>query len=319
MAAGIVPAAGSSDGAGSIRIPASCCGLVGLKPTRGRISWAPDSGEPLFGLAVVHAVTRSVRDCAVLLDIAHGPAPGDPSTAPAPTGPYLAEVSADPGRLRIGWTALAPTGVPVDPACAAAVERTAALLEGLGHEVVPAAPTFDAGVLADDMVVVWAVGNAGSHDAIVSMLGREPEPDELEPTTWELVELGKATTAVGLAGAIGRMQLEARRIAAFFETYDLWLTPTLAQPPALLGVLNQSYGGAREWWTTDLAFNPWNPIANFTGQPSISLPLDWQEGLPIGTMLTGRFGGEDVLFRVAGQLEQASPWHDRRPPEPLPG
>ena len=192
------------------------------------------------------------------------------------------------------------------------------MLEGLGHEVVPAAPTFDADVLADDMVVVWAVGNAGSHDAIVSMLGRVPEPDELEPTTWELVELGKATTAVGLAGAIGRMQFEARRIAAFFETYDLWLTPTLAQPPALLGVLNQSYGGAREWWTIDLAFNPWNPIANFTGQPSISLPLDWHEGLPIGSMLTGRFGREDVLFRVAGQLEQASPWHDRHPPEPLP-
>ena len=318
VAAGIVPAAGSSDGAGSIRIPASCCGLVGLKPTRGRISWAPDSGEPLFGLAVVHSVTRTVRDCAALLDVSHGPAAGDPSIAPPPSGPYLAEVSADPGRLRIGWTAEAPTGTPVDPACVAAVERTAALLEGLGHEVVQAAPSFNSGVLADDMVVVWAVGNAASHDAIARTLGRDLEPDELEPTTWELVELGASSSAVDLAGAVGRLQREGRGVAAFFETYDLWLTPTLAQPPAPLGVLNQSYGGGRDWWTVDLAFNPWNPIANFTGQPSISLPLDWHEGLPIGTMLTGRFGREDVLLRVAGQLEQASPWHERRPPEPVP-
>lgn len=319
VAAGIVPAAGSSDGAGSIRIPASCCGLVGLKPTRGRISSAPDPGNPLFGLSVVHSVTRTVRDCAALLDVAHGPMPGDPSVAPAPAGPYLAEVSADPGRLRIGWTAEAPTGAPVDPVCVAAVERTAALLEGLGHELVPAGPEFDAGVLANEMVVLWAVGNAGSHDAITGFLGRELEPDELEPTTWELVELGKATRAVELAAAMARLQLESRQVARFYETHDLWLTPTLAQPPAPLGVLNQSYGGAREWWAVDLAFNPWNPIANFTGLPSISLPLDWHEGLPIGTMLTGRFGREDVLLRVAGQLEQAAPWRDRRPPEPVLG
>jgi amidase len=188
----------------------------------------------------MHAVTRTVRDCAVLLDVSHGPAPGDPTIAPAPSGPYVGEVSVDPGRLRIGWSTVVPTGTPIDPACVTAVERTAALLEGLRHDVVPSALAFDASVLTGDIVAVWAVGNAGSHDWIVGMLGCDLEPDELEPTTWELVELGKATSAVELAGAIDRLQQEARHVAAFFETYDLWLTPTLGQPPAPLGTLNQS-------------------------------------------------------------------------------
>lgn len=314
VAAGMTAAAGASDGAGSIRIPASCCGVYGLKPTRSRISSAPDLGDPLFGLAVVHALTRSVRDSALLLDVAAGPAPGDPYVAPAPVRPYRDEVGAEPGRLRIGWSADSPLGGEVDAEVAAATEATALLLEQIGHQVEPAAPTVDPAVFQDDLLTLWAVANAHSHDGLVRRLGRPLERDQLELTTWELVEHGRGVSAVELSRAIAATHAEGRRISAFYERYDVWLTPTLAQPPLELGVLNRSMGSAEAWWRMDLDFNPFNPIANLTGQPAASLPLHMSsDGLPIGTMLTARFGREDVLFQVSAQLEQALPWAQRSP------
>ncbi len=314
VAAGMVAAAGSSDGAGSIRIPAACCGLYGLKPTRSRNSFAPGVGDPLFGLAVQHAVTRSVRDSALLLDISSPPVLGDYAVAPQPAGSFLDAVGADPGRLRIGWSTAAPTGGAIDPECLAATAEVARLLADLGHEVEEAAPEVDPEVLVDGLLTLWSVGNAQGRAALERQLGRPLELEELEITTWELVEFGDAVTAVELADAIDATQIESRRIARFYERYDLWLTPTLAAPALELGVLNRSLGSAKAWWEMDLEFNPFNAVANLTGQPAASLPLHMSAGgLPIGTMLSARFGREDVLLQVSAQLEQALPWAGRAP------
>jgi amidase len=315
VASGMVPAAHGSDGAGSIRIPSSCCGLVGMKPTRGRISAAPFR-EGFSGVSMEHVLTRTVRDNAAILDVTAGWVPGDPSIAPVPARPFRDEVGRDPGRLRIAWTATPPfEGVAVDPVCVAAVRDTASLLATLGHDVEEAAPVFDGETLIEPFARVWAIGNQDLHRSVVRHLRREPEVDELEETTWELVEYGKRFDAVDLLDALSDMAAATRAISPFFETHDAWLTPTLARPPEPLGVLNRSRGGAVEWWRFDCSFNPWNPIANMTGQPSISLPLATTAGgLPIGVLLTGCFGDESTLFRLAGQLEAARPWRDRRPP-----
>jgi amidase len=315
VASGMVPAAHGNDGAGSIRIPASCCGLVGLKPTRGRNSWAP-AGDAMAGIAVEHALTRSVRDSAAILDATAGRVPGDPYSAPPPARPFLAEVGSDPGRLRIAWTATPPFDVPgVDPECAAAARSTAELLASLGHEVEEAAPAFDGEVLIEPLARVWAISNQSSVRAIEAERGSPVRDDELEITTRELVAYARRFDATDLLEALGILAAATRDIAAFFERYDAWVTPTLAQLPLPLGILNRSQGGAVEWWRFDCEFNPWNPIANVTGQPAISLPLAWSAGgLPIGSLLFGRYADEATLFRLAGQLEAARPWSGRRPP-----
>jgi amidase len=313
VAAGMVPAAHASDGAGSIRIPASCVGLVGLKPSRGRSTWAP-AGDAMSGLAVAHALTRTVRDSAALLDVIAGPAPGDPYTAPAPDRPYLDEVGAHPGRLKIAWTARPPLDVPVDPACAATARSTAELLAELGHHVEEATPDFDGEVLIEPLVRVWAICNQEDERRATRLLGRPVRPEELEVTTWELIEYGRRFDAVDLLDALADLAAASRAIAPFFERYDAWVTPTLARPPERLGVLNQSQGGAVAYWRFDCAFNPWNPIANVTGQPAISLPLSWTaDGLPVGSLIFGRFADEATLLRLASQLEAARPWADRWP------
>lgn len=309
VASRMVAVAGASDGAGSIRIPASCCGVYGLKPTRGRISPAPEPGETLFGLATDHALTRSVRDSAVLLDIASGPAAGDRHWLAAAARPFCEEVGADPGPLRIGMSTSHPIGAEVHPDCIAATEHTAGLLSALGHMIEGAAPQFDTSAMTTAMLDVWAVGNAVWHDALAAALGRALEPEELEPTTWELVEHAGRLNAADLARALDQLESAAWQIAAFFEKYDLWLTPTLAQPPVPLGELSRSLGSAAGWWNYDMAFNPWNPIANICGSPAASLPLYRnQSGLPIGTMLTAPFAAEAPLISVSAQLEQADPW-----------
>jgi amidase len=314
VAARAVPAASASDGAGSIRIPASCCGLFGLKPTRGRISFGPDAGEVLSGLAVEHAVTRSVRDSAALLDATSGQVAGDPYWPAPPLESYLAQVARDPSPMRIAWSARAPLGMPVDPECRKAVEATAKRMEELGHHVVEDEPSYDEEVLLDPMVTIWSVGNATDHDVVQSRIGRAPRRDELEITTWELVERGRRVSAVQLVLAVDLIHAATRAIAPFFDKYDIWLTPTLAQPPLPLGVLNQSYGGADEWWRFDLSFNPWNSIANLTGNPAMSVPLAHDAaGLPIGSLFTGRYGDEAALFQLGGQLERAFGWADRVP------
>jgi amidase len=314
VSARLVPAASASDGAGSIRIPASCCGLFGLKPTRGRISFAPDAGEVLSGLAVEHAVTRTVRDSAALLDATAGSVPGDPYWPAPPAVPFLDEVMRQPLPMRIAWSAKAPLGMPVHPDCRRAVEATAKRLEDLGHNVVEDDPAYDEDVLLDPMVTIWSVGNATDHDIVASRIGRKPRKDELEVTTWELVERGRKVSALELVRAVDLIHAATRAIAPFFEKYDVWLTPTLSQPPLPLGVLNQSYGGADQWWKFDLSFNPWNSIANLTGNPAMSVPLAWNDaGLPIGLLFTGRYGDEAALFRLAGQLERSYGWADKVP------
>jgi amidase len=314
VAARMVAAAHGNDGAGSIRIPASCCGLFGLKPTRGRNSWAP-IGDAMAGLAVEHALTRTVADSALLLDVTSGPVPGDPYIAPAPIRPFRDEVGRDPGPMRVAWTATPPFETPVDPACTTAVRDAAAVLESLGHDVVEDRPRFDGTVLLEPFARVWAIANLEAHREASRYLGREPQLNELEVTTWELVDHARRFDAVDLLNALDELARAARAIAPFFERYDAWLTPTLARPPERLGVLNQSQGGAVEWWTFDCRFNPWNPIANLTGQPAASVPSHWTaEGLPVGVLLFGRYGDEASLFRLASQIEAVRPWADRLPP-----
>ena len=314
VASRMVAAAHGNDGAGSIRIPASCCGLFGLKPTRGRNSWAP-SGDAMAGLAVEHAITRSVADSALLLDVTSGPVPGDPYVAPAPDRPFRQEVGRDPGRMRVAWTATPPFETPVDPACATAVRDAAGALASLGHEVVEDRPAFDGTVLLEPFARVWAIANLEGYREATRYLGREPLPDELEVTTWELVEHARRFDAVDLLDALDQLARAARSVAPFFERYDVWLTPTLARPPERLGVLNRSQGGAVEWWTFDCRFNPWNPIANMTGQPAASVPFHWTaDGLPVGVLLFARYGDEASLFRLASQIEAVRPWADRLPP-----
>jgi amidase len=314
VASGMVPAAHGGDGAGSLRIPASCCGVFGFKPSRGRVSRAP-GGEEIGGLAVRHAITRTVRDNAALLDVGAGQVAGDPYTAPPPARPYLDEVGRDPGRLRVGWTATPPLDVPVDEECSAAVREAADLLTSLGHDVAEAVPAFDGEVLVGPLATVWAVNNAADVRFCETVLGRPPRDDELEITSRELAEFGRSRTAMDLVAAVDAFGAATRQFARFFDDRDVWLTPTLARRPECLGILNQSVGGALAWQRFDDTFNPWNPIANIAGVPAMSVPLHWTpDGLPIGVLVTARYGDEATLFRLAAQLEAARPWAGRRPP-----
>jgi amidase len=313
IAAGLTSIASGGDGAGSLRIPASCCGVFGFKPSRGRVSSAP-GGEAIGNLAIRHAMSRSVRDNAALLDVAAVPEPGDPFVAPPPARPFLAEVGRDPGRLRIGWTATPAIDTAIHPECVTAVRVTAQLLEGLGHDVVEAAPDLDGEVIIGSLLDVWAAGNLEDALDCERLLGRPLERDELEITTWELVEYGRSLSARDLLEAVAAFGATGRAIGAFFEDHDVWLTPTLARPPEPLGVLNQSSGSAVGWQRMDSGFNPFNPWANISGCPSMSVPLHWSaDGLPIGVLATARYGDEATLFRLAGQLEQARPWAERWP------
>jgi amidase len=269
----------------------------------------------MSGVAVEHAVTRSVRDSAAILDATSGPVPGDAYRLPPPARPFLEEVGRDPGRLRIAWSATPPIAADVHPECAWAVRDTAELLASLGHDVEEAAPVFDGEAIIEPLARIWAIANLEEHRAICRLLGRDPEPDELEITTWELVEYARRFDTVDMLDSLAELTAMSRAVGPFFERYDAWVTPTLAQPPRPLGILNQSQGGAVEWWRFDCEFNPWNPIANVTGQPAMSVPLAWSAGgLPIGSLVFGRFGDEATLFRLAGQLEAARPWAGRRPP-----
>jgi amidase len=270
---------------------------------------APHAGDTLFGLATVHSITRSVRDSAVLLDIASGPVPGDTHWLAPAARPFLDEVDTDPGPLRIGMSTSHPTGADVHADCIAATEQTAGLLSSLGHRIEDAAPELDISAMTASMLDAWAVGNTVWHDALAAALRRPLEPDELEP-----IEHGRRLSADDLARARDHLEGAAWQIAAFFDRYDLWLTPTLAQPPPPLGELNRSVGSAAGWWQYDVEFNPWNSIANISGSPAASLPLYWnRSGLPIGTMLTAPFANEARLISVSAQLERADPWGARLP------
>lgn len=314
VAAGLVPMAHANDGGGSIRIPAACCGVFGLKPTRGRNPCGPHYGDGYVGLIAEHAVTRSVRDSAALLDATAGPDLGDPYWAPPPARSFLAEVGADPGRLRIAFTTVAATGEPVHPDCVAAAQAAARLAIDLGHEVAEDAPSIDGEALTPAFITLWSAGCAWAIDDWARRTGRVPSPEHFEPLTWLLIEMGRRRSASDLLLAVQDLQRISRGIARFFAAYDVWLTPTLATPPPPLGSFEKAddpLHGLRQ----AALFVPFTPIANVTGQPAMSTPLYWTaEGLPIGSHWIARFGDEATLFRLAAQLEAARPWGSRRPP-----
>jgi amidase len=335
VAAGMVPAANASDGAGSIRIPASHCGLFGLKPTRARTPVGPVYGEGWFGLSAVHAVTRSVRDSAALLDVTHGPEPGDPYAAPPPARPFLDEVGADPGRLRVGAVPGGILGPVTDPEVGLAVDRAAGLLADLGHEVGEVALPVDVEELTWAFVVLTGAQVAHGIRMSAVATGREkPERSLYEPATWLIGLLGRVFTAADVAEALFVIRRTGREVGRMMEDYDVLLTSTLARRPwphheleptdaeeRLVGLLGRVpakpalRAAVEQLSPRVLGPVPNTPVFNVTGQPAMSVPLHWTpDGLPVGIQIAGRFGDEATLFRLAGQLESARPWFDRRPP-----
>ncbi|HUE28819.1 MAG TPA: amidase [Solirubrobacteraceae bacterium] len=319
VAAGIVAAAHANDGGGSIRIPASHCGLVGLKPTRARVTLGPDFGDVLYGLVIELAVTRSVRDAAAILDAIHGPGPGDPYAAPPPARPYIEELGADPGRLRIGLMTTPPGGqFETHAECVAAAESAAAALEELGHHVERSHPSeLDDPNQVPDFLVRWTAGVDWNMKYWGAKINRDLGADDVEPCTWALAEQGRAHSAADLLRATEKAQASSRRVAAWWaeDGYDLLLTPTCAEPPPRLGEFDAPPDNPLAPILRSIPFATFTAGFNTTGQPAISLPLHLTpEGLPVGVQLVAAFGREDLLLRVASQLEQSRPWADRNPP-----
>jgi amidase len=321
VAAGIVPVAHANDGGGSIRIPASCCGVFGLKPTRGRVPLGPDLGVSMAGLPAEHVVSRSVRDSAAALDATAGPDLGAPYWAAPPERPFLDEVGRPPGELRIAVTTDWGGAVLVHDDCRAAVADAAKLCRDLGHEVEEASPRFASEPFVEAWFVAMAAFMVVVVDGVSAAFGRKPGPDTLEHATLSAYEKGKRLTAVDLVRAEMFFNGFSREMAAFFARYDVLLTPTLATPPPRLGALNQNEAGvdALDFLRKGLfAFAPFCAAFNVTGQPAMSVPLYWNgAGLPVGVQFAARFGEEALLFRLAGQLEAARPWKERYGPLPL--
>lgn len=317
VAAGIVPMAHANDGGGSIRIPASCCGVFGLKPTRARNPLGPDFGDIISGLVCEHAVCRSVRDSARLLDATCGPDIGDPYSAPALARPFIEEVGADPGRLKIAFSTQALTGGAIHEDCIAAVHDAASLCEALGHEVVEAdlSTTGDPGAFMHAFSVLWYSGCALTINTIAGMGGITPQADYFEPLTWAIYEIGREFSASDYLMAVQTIQRMSRDVCNFFEDYDVLLTPVLAEPPVNIGTFDASESNPMQALERAVAFIPFTPTFNATGQPAMSVPLYWNgDNLPVGTHFAGRFGDEATLFRLAAQLEEARPWATRKPP-----
>ncbi len=317
VAAGIVPMAHGSDGGGSIRIPAAHCGLVGLKPSRGRCSFGPGAGERWSGLSCEFALTRSVRDTATLLDAVAGPMPGDPYSAPLPAEPFSESIRRSPGRLRVGFIKLPPRAIDIDPACVAAVEATARLLESLGHDVCEAHPA----ALEEPELVIHYVNVVSSNvaQALVSWgqkVGKPVEQGDVEPLIWALSERGRSLSAQEFLATIDYVHGFGRRLASWWqEGFDLLLTPTTAQPAPPLGLLVSSEEEPLAAYLLSAPFGVFTLPHNLSGQPGISLPLmQSQSGLPVGSQLVAEVAGEATLLGVAAQLEEAAPWADRLPP-----
>ena len=335
VASGMVPLAHANDGGGSIRIPAACCGLFGLKPTRARNPIGPDYAELWMGGVCDHVVTRSVRDSAAMLDALQGPELGARYYAPPIERPFAEEVGRDPGKLRIAFTAKPLLGGEAHEDCATAVTRTAKLLEDLGHEVEEAAPVLDHEAFVTSFLMAAAAETWASIKDAEALVGRRARPRDFEATTWLFALLGKQYRADELATAINTLHKAGPVMARFHETYDILLTPTLSKPPipmdtvkakGLEGVSQKiaarlSAGRVVKWMgglqqTVDQVFGfiPYPPVFNMTGQPAMSVPLEWNEaGLPIGMHFAARFGDEATLFRLAAQLEEASPWVEKLP------
>ena len=321
VATGMVPAAHATDGGGSIRIPASWCGLFGLKPTRARNPVGPDTGEGWSGLGVGHAITRSVRDSAALLDATHGPEIGAPYVAPVPPRPFIDEVGAPPGRLRIALAIRSPIGTTLHPDVITAARDAAKLCADLGHHVEEAAPDLDGEAMAWAYRLVIGANLANLAELRGRALGRKLGPDDIEPITrlWAEASLGR--TAIEYARMTQTIHGTGRRLAQFFERYDVLLSPTVGTPPPKIGEIsmrdeNLDHYIAQVW---DLV--PFTLRITYAGTPAATLPLHWSpSGLPIGVQVATKYGDEATIFRLSAQLEQARPWFDRRPPivSPLP-
>jgi len=315
VAAGMVPMAHATDGGGSIRIPASCCGLFGLKPTRARNPVGPDAGEGWGGASVSHAVTRTVRDSAVLLDATSGPDIGDPYWAPTPARPFLEEVGRDPGRLRIAITTRPWNGAPVDPECVEAAVAAGRLCERLGHHVEEATPAVDAKLLGEATLIIIGANVRAALEARAGALGRELAAGDVERLTWARATEGNTARAADYARSIGVVHRTGRVVARFFTRYDILLSPTMCQPPYPLGVLDLMSDDAEAYMRAILGAIGFTSLFNSAGGPAMSVPLAWSRaGLPIGVQFAAPFGDEATLFRLGAQLETTQPWAERRPP-----
>jgi amidase len=336
VAARMVPLAHGNDGGGSIRIPSSCCGVFGLKPTRGRNPVGPDFGDLWRGFACEHVLTRSVRDSAAMLDATAGADVGAPYWAAPPERSFLSEVGTEPGKLSIAVTSEPFLGSAIDGDCLKGLEATAELCQELGHEVIEAAPPVDGRDFFRAYVTVVCSETRALIEEAEMLLGRKASSKDFESSTWVCTLLGRQFRASEFSKALNLIQRTARQIGQFFEKYDVLLTPTLAMPPVvtgtfqikgfqavamkLLGRLNagafiNALAGIDTLAEQSFEFTPFTPLFNATGQPAMSVPLYWNDaGLPIGMQFVGRYGGEATLFRLAGQLEKAKPWADRIPP-----
>jgi Asp-tRNA(Asn)/Glu-tRNA(Gln) amidotransferase A subunit family amidase len=313
VAARILPIAQASDGGGSIRVPASCCGLFGLKPTRGRSPTGPRGGEGWAGMSVSHAVTLSVRDSAALLDAIIGEDVGDPYLAPPPARPFLEEAGADPGVLRIAVSGRPSNGVPVDPDCLAAMDHAAALCTDLGHHVEEAEPDYDRDEIDEQRIKIIACCLRAGIGARAAELGVAPE-SLVEPMTWYIASLADQVSGADYAAAVGSLHRVGRQIGRFFTAYDLLLTPTLAKPPLPIGALDPATEDFEAYAAEIQGFAAFPALSNATGAPAMSVPLTWNAAdLPIGAQFIAGFGDEATLFRLAAQLEAAQPWANRRP------
>ncbi|MBI4776100.1 MAG: amidase [Deltaproteobacteria bacterium] len=317
VAARIVPLADGSDGGGSIRMPASCNGLVGLKPSRGRVPLGPHYGDGWYGMVVLNGLTRTVRDTAAFLDVISGPVPGDPYQPAAPRPPFLEALSSDPGRLKIGFTTKCMSGDAVHAECIRAVMDTAKTCEDLGHDVVEMTFDFDFNLALKTFNRAARVLSTMDLDRFEGLVGRPATAEEFETISWLLIQLGKKESGVQHAKDIETLRFIGRRIAADCEPFDAVLTPTVYQPPAKLGVydMNCAPEKAAEFGKLMRAGIAFTIPYNISGQPAVSLPMHWTgDGLPVGVQFAGRYADEATLLRLARQLEEARPWIQRKPP-----
>lgn len=314
VASGMVPMAHAGDGLGSIRIPASCCGLVGLKVTRDRNPHLPDVLDFAVGNVVEHVVTRTVRDSAAMLDVTGLPEPASPYPAPPKARPYVEELTAAPGRLRIAWWKRTPSGDAVDPDVARALEETARLLESLGHHVEERPIDADLPAFSRSVAALTGANFAAFLKRTIAEAGRDPLPGELEPYTEAAMHVTRTIPGEAALYALQERRRCARQVLQFFETWDVFLSPVLSCPPPKLGYVDPVTIPPAELGPRNAQVFPFAAVFNHTGQPSISLPLGWSAGgLPIGMMFSGRYGDEATLIRMASQIEQAAPWSGRRP------
>lgn len=313
LAARMVPLAHGNDGGGSIRIPSSCCGVFGMKPSRGRTPVGPEFGEEWEGFAIDHALSITVRDNAALLDATSAPEVGAPYGIPVPARPFLKEVGANPGKLRIAFFTKG-AAAETHPDCVAAVKDAARLCETLGHKVEEASPGIDYETLEEAFLLIISAHMAAAMDQTGQLLGKKVTADMVEPWTWSLAQMGWKSSAADFANTKAIVNTTTRTVADFLTQYDLILTPTLGAPPPKLGYLDTVKLSHEVMSRRLLDFIPFTWLHNVTGLPAMSVPLHWNaQGLPVGVQFAGRYADEATLYRLAGQLEEARPWRERIP------